>query len=798
MDQAASSQVSPKRPSDRDLIAAARAAARPVSDSTTRGRTDELPSADAFSGYQVLKEIHRGGQGVVYQAIQLATKRKVAIKVLHHGPFASASDRKRIEREVEILAQLDHPNIVAVLDSGESQGSFYYVMDYISGKPLDEYVQRTNLAQKQVVELMAKIADAVNAAHLRGVIHRDLKPSNVRVDAAGEPHVVDFGLAKIASAGSTHGRDAAPEPMTLTGQFVGSLPWASPEQAEGSPDRIDLRTDVYSLGVVMFQMLTGGFPYEVAGNMRQVLDNICRAEPRRPSTVRAKISDEVETIVLKCLSKEPERRYQTAGELARDLKRYLAGEPIEAKRDSGWYVLRKTVRQYKLPAAVAATALVGLIVTAVVASVMWGRESRAKNDARLATVRAEAAKSEAETALGRAVDAERIAEERAEHAEQVKLLLKRIITASDPEKAGAGDPPVSQVLEQAAAELKRRNLPPLVEAEARAFVGQTFLDIGKTREAERELRESVRLYERAGASATRDATGARLSLADALKVLQASAEAERLYLQVIAEREYAGGPDDSMRMTARTNLANMWAATGKAQDAVPILRESMDYYRTQEGLSSREAFKATILYGEALMRANRAPEGVTIIEQALQEAGGDWPSPDITLARARKRLGDVLIALKRFEEAETHLGLALADFRQILDPTSTELAVAIMAYAISIHEQKDDYPRSEALVREAIDIARAQPGFDGVTLFKYRLTLGTSLMRQGRFDESERELLDIHAGLSARPELPASLMQICRTRLAELYGEEKLNRPDEAAKYRDPPVAPPPAPSGGG
>ena len=142
----------------------------------------------------------------------------------------------------------------------------------------------------------------MNAAHLRGVIHRDLKPGNIRVDADGEPHILDFGLAKVAMPETMD--SSLPEVMTITGQFLGSLPWASPEQAEGRPEKIDVRTDVYSLGVILYHMLTGRFPYEVVGNMRDVLDNILKAEPAKPSTVRRQINDEVETIVLKCLAKE--------------------------------------------------------------------------------------------------------------------------------------------------------------------------------------------------------------------------------------------------------------------------------------------------------------------------------------------------------------------------------------------------------------------------------------------------------------------------------------------------------------
>lgn len=358
---------------------------------------DALPPKDAFAGYEIHREIHRGGQGVVYLATQLATRRRVAIKVMHGGAMLGSTGRVRFEREVHLLGQLNHPNIVKLHDSGvTADGSFYYVMDYVSGRALDEVLREQRKAAREALgrsrsrsrddglgdigdtlRFFAKICDGVNAAHLKGVTHRDIKPANIRVDRNGEPVLVDFGLAKV-TAGADSGLDPS-NPMTMTGQFIGSLPWASPEQAVGSGDAIDLRSDVYSLGVMLYQLLTGGrFPYDVVGNMRDVLDNIQRAEPTRPSTIRRQINDEVETIVLKALAKERDRRYQSAGELARDIRRYLRGEPIEAKRDAGWYVIRKSLKRHK--AAVAFAAGFGIIITgsAIGMTGMWRQAEGAR------------------------------------------------------------------------------------------------------------------------------------------------------------------------------------------------------------------------------------------------------------------------------------------------------------------------------------------------------------------------------------------------------------------------------------
>ncbi len=365
------------------------------------------PASDSYPGYEILREIHRGGQGVVYQAIQKATKRKVALKVMRHGPFADVREKVRFEREVEILGRLRHPNIVAIHDSGSAAGSYYFVMDYISGQPLDVHVASGERSIDQILRLFVKIGDAVHSAHLRGIIHRDLKPSNIRIDTLGEPHVLDFGLAKLAAAGTgipsgspaddrDPGHDTAASKaggilgpamvMTITGQFVGSLPWASPEQAEGSPEKIDVRTDVYSLGVILFQMLTGRFPYDVVGDMRTVLDNIIKAEPRKLRSIRRAIDDEVETIVLRCLCKQRDRRYQSAGELARDLGRYLAGEAIEAKRDSSWYLLRKSLRRHRLKLVAVAALLLAVTVTAGVYSQRLASERQARLSAQQAAL----------------------------------------------------------------------------------------------------------------------------------------------------------------------------------------------------------------------------------------------------------------------------------------------------------------------------------------------------------------------------------------------------------------------------
>ena len=367
------------------------------------------PPQGLIEGYEILREIHRGGQGVVFQAVQKSTKRKVAVKVLLEGPYASAAAKRRFEREVELIANLKHPNIVTVFDSGiTADGRHYCVMDYVRGERLDQYVRDSGLGLEDALRLFMTICQAVNYAHQKGIIHRDLKPTNILVDNEGNPKILDFGLAKQMAGG--------PETLlSVTGEVMGTLPYLSPEAARGHPDEVDTRTDVYALGVILYEMLTGQYPYPVAGEIMEVLKNITdtapappskawrpgsglfrRAESGVPSGRGCPVDAEVETIVLKALSKERERRYQSALELARDIGHYLAGEPIEAKRDSSWYVLKKTLGRHR--AAVAVAALIAFLVvgSSITLSIMY---SAAVDSRREAEAQAERANKQMERAL---------------------------------------------------------------------------------------------------------------------------------------------------------------------------------------------------------------------------------------------------------------------------------------------------------------------------------------------------------------------------------------------------------------
>ena len=344
----------PISPHDSDL---------PIDESTLGVSRFDLPPSDAFPGYTLIRELSRGGQGVVYQALQTSTKRKVALKMLLAGNFAPEVSLKRFQREIELVAQLDHPNIVSVFDADSTRdGRRFFAMDYIRGKTLTDHLHESKSGLRAMLELFATICEAVNYAHQRGIIHRDLKPSNILVDSNGDPKILDFGLAKLQSA-------PAQTLVSMSHQFLGTLPYMSPEQVRGNPDLMDVRTDVYALGILLFHCLTKRFPYRINDEPPKIINNILNAAPKRPSEFRRDLNHEIDTVVGKCLAKERERRYANAGEIAEDLRRYLDGRPILAKRDSIAYVLRTRARTavhrhpaVSLASAAALAALVGIVL----------------------------------------------------------------------------------------------------------------------------------------------------------------------------------------------------------------------------------------------------------------------------------------------------------------------------------------------------------------------------------------------------------------------------------------------------
>ena len=354
----------------------------------------ELPT---IAGYRLLEEIGRGGMGVAYKALQLSTKRIVALKVMLAGPFSSPSARRRFEREVELAARFQHSGIVRVLESGRVNQQQYYAMDYVAGVPLSRYLSTTEPDIRTTLGIFQRICEAVEYAHRHGVVHRDLKPANVLVDDEGEPHILDFGLAKATDQDDTE--ESLTTRVSLPGQVVGTLFYLSPEQAAGMPGEVDPRTDVYSLGVMLYEALTGSLPFDTRGRPSEVIQRILEAPPIPPSSLSVRVDSELGTILLKALAKESDRRYPSAQAMAEDIRRYLEGEPISARRPSSLYFLRKKALKYRWTTILCLTIVVAVLIGLGLRSFWQERELARARRIALGAQRALEA-GDVETALG--------------------------------------------------------------------------------------------------------------------------------------------------------------------------------------------------------------------------------------------------------------------------------------------------------------------------------------------------------------------------------------------------------------
>ena len=333
---------------------------------------EDEPILAEFGDYELLEEIGRGGQGIVYRARQKSLNRVVALKVIGLGQRATETHLKRFRREAEAAAKLEHPRIIPIYEIGERDGACYFSMKLEEGGQLDQFVRRGTISLRRAAEIIASLARTVHYAHERGIVHRDIKPGNILLDAQGEPHLADFGLVRLVESDST---------VTRTKEVLGTPNYIAPEQAAGQNAQVTSATDIYGLGAVLYQLLTGHPPF-AGGTTYETIKLVIDTEPRDPRLWNSKIDRDLTTICLKCLEKDPSRRFRSAFELAEDLERWLKHEPIHARRTGLIARGAKWIRRNTTMAAL----LAALVTLAAIAALLFFNREPARPPAGIAVL----------------------------------------------------------------------------------------------------------------------------------------------------------------------------------------------------------------------------------------------------------------------------------------------------------------------------------------------------------------------------------------------------------------------------
>ncbi len=652
---------------------------------------------DQIHGYRIVRELGRGGMGVVYEAEQTHPHRLVALKVISHAFRWDEHARRMFQREVQSLARLRHPGIAAIHEAGVSgDQQYFYTMELVQGVPLTEYANRHDLSMADRLRTMQRVCEAIHYAHQRAVIHRDIKPSNILIDATGSPKILDFGLARITDA------DLALTTMgTEIGRIQGTLNYMSPEQARGRSGEIGVMTDVYALGVVLFELVTGKLPHNLSGILLpEAVRVICEDSPTRPGTLNRTLRGDVEAIALKAIEKDPTRRYQSASDMAQDIERHLANEPILARPPTAIYQLHKLVARHRLPCAFASLVFLLTVVFAGWMSWAYRRADQA--------LEAERVQHEQATFnLARAERAEKKAITEATTADQTTRFLQGMLASITPETARGRDISViREVLNEADKRIETElSDQPKVAAAIHHTLGTTFLSLGELSQAEEHLQAAINLKQSVSTDTSRT-----LHALGRLKTAQGAYEEAQQYFSDALEQQHAqfGSKHADIAQTMN-DFAWLLIQKGDYAKAKPLLQQALAMRRELLGDNSIHVAQSLNDLGNFMFYAGSYTEAETLMREALQIRqtilGDDHPY----VATSLNNLAALMNAKGDDAAAEPLYRRALASRRALLGKAHPDVAGTLNNLAVTLQHLKD-YDGAEACFRESLDIFRQVHG----------------------------------------------------------------------------------------
>jgi len=735
-----------------------------VSGPSIRPASDDPAQPETIGKYRIVGKLGRGGMGVVWEAEQEHPRRRVALKVMRREHVVDELHIRMFRREAETLARLEHPNIAAIYESGHTDdGHDYFAMELVRGLTLDRWLaaRPTRVDEAEIglrLRVFGTICDAVQYAHQRGVIHRDLKPSNIIVTgetasstaATGSRSppalkILDFGLARITDS------DIAATLVSEVGVIKGTLPYMSPEQARGDVAAIDVRADVYALGVILYELLTGRRPYDVSrAALAEAVRVICEQPPRplRDSWSGARRPDrDLETIVGKGLEKEADRRYGSAGELRDDVDRYLGSQPILARSPSAMYQLTKMVQRNRLGAAFAATVSVLVVALAVTMTVQAGRIARERD------------RAETEAGKTRAVN----------------RFMSDTLSAANPWGAGY-DVPVAEVLDQAAERIPE-SFPdqPLVEAEVRHTIGTAYRNLGRYDRA-RPLRE------RAFDIRTRLLGGDEPATINTLSALAELAWRDSRYDQAVdlgrqlleRHRRVYGAPSVEVAGSLE-DLGRILTDAGRFDEAAPVVEEALAMNLEVHGEVSLEAAACYENMATLIQLSRRdyvAAEELARKALEIRRAVSDSETMD--MASSVNNLGVLLLLQGRHDEASSVLHEAVDISRRVGGNRHPELARSLENLG-NVYYRQREFDRTLEMLGEVMTMRTEVLGEDSPDVARTLNNMGMVYNGAGQPERAEEYLRRAAAGLRRaygpdHPDVASSHWSLAHV----LWGQRKL------------------------
>ncbi len=651
--------------------------------------------------------------GAVYEAEQEFPHRTVALKVIRAG-YATREMLRRFENEAQALGRLQHPGIAQIYDAGMADTPFgrqpYFAMELVHGQSLLAYCDAHRLDLRQRLELMAKICDGVQHAHQRAIIHRDLKPANILVDESGQPHILDFGVARLTDS------DTYATLQTNVGELVGTLAYMSPEQLLGDPAEIDTRSDVYALGMILYEVVAGRPPYAIGRELTQAVQTIREEEPPPLRSVNRACSGDVETIVGKALEKDKTRRYASAAGLAEDLRRHLRDEPIAARPPSASYLLRKFARRNRALVTGVAAVFVALVLGVVASTREAVQARRAEADARR------------QSAIAQAVN----------DFLQNDLLAQ----ASAKNQSGSTHPDpdlkVRTALDRAAVRIEGKfSHQPEVEAAIRETMGNTYAELAQYAESRKQLERALDLERRVWGPENQKTLNALNHLGRIAWHQGRYPEAEALLAPALEIERRVLGPQHPDTLFCMNNLANVYRAERKDAQAEALYGQTLEVRRRVLGPEHPDTLISMNNLANVYWSQGKYGQADALYSQTLdiQRRVLGPEHPDTLLSMGN--LADTCAKEDKFAQAEALFSRTLEISRRVLGPEHPE-TLAFLADFASMYQRQGQYPKAEALAAEVLAGRRRALGSEHPDNLPSAPDLALACLSQGKFAESER------------------------------------------------------------